>query len=102
MSPIQNTQRHEALRTNACATKEPKIDMGAILNSVQASPTERYLFGTSSEIPAYCKVNEVPRNGLTATKIIPVPKPPIVDAAMTVPRLFAVPPTIFCQESSDG
>ena len=29
------------------------MDIGAMFSSVQARPTERYLLGTSSEIPAY-------------------------------------------------
>src|SRR5579859_5077621 len=56
MSPIQKTQRQDAWRTKLWATNEPNIDIGAILNSVQAKPTERYLFGTSSDIPAYFRL----------------------------------------------
>jgi hypothetical protein len=51
-------------------------------------------------MPAYFELAQKTEPHRTATKIIPVPKPPTVSAAMTVPRLFAVPPTICSQPKS--
>jgi hypothetical protein len=53
VNPVQNTQLQGASKTSAWAIKDPKMDVGPILSSVQTNPTNRYLFGTISAIPAY-------------------------------------------------